>query len=360
MKRIFKLLVIGILVTTTLSVIANTHETKTVSTLKNTLHLPQTTQVAAEGQNLIVFTNVDSCYDNGMDAVTLWVYRPKSGKLIKLLTTNPNGNYECLGYGDKAQKVSLTSIPTINSVHINAEEDKILVEGYDDRNSYTYIISLTKGLPTIQLPCNAGIYGMSSEEDLPIGQSYVYYKKGGRYNVISVFDWNGNCLKYTNLKKLRQKNKSKVQLYKQQLEQCFDKIADKEGRGYCTYFLADMNNDDMPELFVKYGHCEADFKLNVYTIREERVHLIYKATAGHRDFQQGSTYVIMVEAQSGAYYSCKLLMKNGKIEEEPLVCKDASIPIAEFDYPEYSEPQIEFYDYTNVQPIKDAFDVLNF
>ena len=180
MKRIFKLLVIGILVTTTLSVIANTHETKTVSTLKNTLHLPQTTQVAAEGQNLIVFINVDSCYDNGMDAVTLWAYRPKSGKLMKLLTTNPNGNYECLGYGDKAQKVSLTSIPTINSVHINAEEDKILVEGYDDRNSYTYIISLTKGLPTIQLPCNAGIYGMSSEEDLPVGQSYVYHKKGGR------------------------------------------------------------------------------------------------------------------------------------------------------------------------------------
>lgn len=360
MKRIFKLLVIGILVTTTLSVIANTHETKIVSTLKNTLHLPQTTQVAAEGQNLIVFTNVDSCYDNGMDAVTLWVYRPKSGKLMKLLTTNPNGNYECLGYGDKAQKVSLTSIPTINSVHINAEEDKILVEGYDDRNSYTYIISLTKGLPTIQLPCNAGIYGMSSEEDLPVGQSYVYHKKGGRYNVISVFDWNGNCLKHTNLKKVRQKNNTNVQLYIQQLEKCFDKIADKERRGCCEYFLSDMNADGMPELFVKSGHCEADFKLDVYTIKEGRVHKIYRTTAGHRDFQQGSRYLIMVEAQSGTYYSCKLIMKNGKIEEELLTCKEASVSIADYDYPEYSEPQIEFCDYTNVQPIKDAFDVLNF
>ncbi len=77
---------------------------------------------------------------------------------------------------------------------------------------------------------------------------------------------------------------------------------------------------------------------------------------GIEDFQQGSGYLIMVEAQSGAYYSCKLLMKNGKIKEESLVCKDASIPIAEFDYPEYSEPQIQFYDYTNVQPIKKTFD----
>ena len=176
-------------------------------TLPQSLHLPQTAQVTAEGQNLIVFTNVDSIYDNGMDAVTLWIYRPISGKIVKVLTTNPNGKYECLGYGDKAKKVSLTSIPTINSVHINTEEDKILVEGYNDRNCYTYIISLTIGLPTIQLPCNAGIYGMSSEEHLPIGQSYVYYKKGGRYNVISVFDWNGNCLKHISLKNIQQKNR---------------------------------------------------------------------------------------------------------------------------------------------------------
>ena len=82
----------------------------------------------------------------------------------------------------------------INGCVLTQKKTKILVEGYDDRNSYTYIICLTKGLLTIQLPCNAGNYGMSSEEDLPIGQSYVYYKKGGKFNIISVFDWNGNCL----------------------------------------------------------------------------------------------------------------------------------------------------------------------
>lgn len=205
MKKIIFVFISIIAIAAPASIVSRNNSIK--PTLIRSLQLPLTTKTAAEGQNLVVFTNVDSICDNGMDVVTLWVYKPKSGKLMKLLTTNPNGNYECLGYGDKAQKVSLTSIPTINSVRINAEEDKILVEGCDDRNCYTYIISLTIGLPTIQLPCNAGIYGMSSEEDLPIGQSYVYYKKGGRYNVISVFDWNGNCLKHISLKNIQQKNR---------------------------------------------------------------------------------------------------------------------------------------------------------
>lgn len=72
--------------------------------------------------------------------------------------------------------------------------------GYDDRSCYSYIITLTDGLPTIQLPCNAGVLGMSTEEELPIAQSYAYDKVGGRYNVISVFDWSGNSLKHISLK----------------------------------------------------------------------------------------------------------------------------------------------------------------
>lgn len=171
-----------------------------IQSLVQSLNLPSTARVAAESPNLIVFASVDSAC-NEMDVVTLWAYRPKEGKLVKLLTTNPNSDYECLGYGDRAQRVSHTSIPTVRGVYINAEEDKILVEGNDDRNCYSYIITLTDGLPTIQLPCNAGVLGMSSEEELPIAQSYAYYKNGGRYNIISVFDWNGNCLKHLSLKK---------------------------------------------------------------------------------------------------------------------------------------------------------------
>ena len=198
MRRIFFVLLV-MLMATFACVRANTPVDKTSSSLIQSLNLPSTTQVAAESTHLVVFTNVDSIY-NDMDVVTLWTYKPKDKTLLKLLTTNPRSNYECLGYGDKAQRVSFTSILTINNVYINAEEDKILVEGNDDRNCYSYIISLTEGLPTIQLPCNAGVLGMSSEEELSIAQSYAYYKDGGRYNIISVFDWNGKCLKHFSLK----------------------------------------------------------------------------------------------------------------------------------------------------------------
>ena len=191
MRKIFFTL-LAMLMATFACVRANTPVDKTSSSLIQSLNLPSTTQVAAESTHLVVFTNVDSI-DNDMDVVTLWTYKPKDKTLLKLLTTNPGSDYECLGYEYKAQRVSFTSIPTISNVYINAEEDKILVEGCDDRNCYSYIITLTDGLPTIQLPCNAGVLGMSSEEELPIAQSYTYYKGGGRYNIISVFDWNGKC-----------------------------------------------------------------------------------------------------------------------------------------------------------------------
>ena len=198
MSKIFFAL-LAMLMVTFACVRANIPVDKTSSSLIQSLNLPTTARVAAESYNLIVFANVDSTY-NEMDVVTLWTYKPKDKTLLKLLTTNPGSDYECLGYEDKAQRVSFTSIPTISNVYINAEEDKILVDGCDDRNCYSYIISLTEGLPTIQLPCHAGVLGMSSEEELPIAQSYAYYKGGGRYNIISVFDWNGKCLKHFSLK----------------------------------------------------------------------------------------------------------------------------------------------------------------
>lgn len=198
MRKIFFTLLV-MLMATFVGTRANTIDDKTKQSLVQSLNLPSTARVAAESDNLIVFENVDSTC-NDMDVVTLWTYRPKEGKLSKLLTTNPNSDYKCLGYGDKRQKVLLTSIPTVSDVYINWEENKILVVGNDDRNCYSYIISLTEGLPTIQLPCDAGVLGMTMEEDLPIAQSYAYYKGGGRYNMISVLDWNGNCLKHLSLK----------------------------------------------------------------------------------------------------------------------------------------------------------------
>lgn len=143
MRKIFFAL-LAMLMVTFACVRANIPVDKTSSSLIQSLNLPTTARIAAASNNLIVFANVDSIY-NEMDVVTLWTYKPKDKTLLKLLTTNLGSDYECLGYEDKAQRVSFTSIPTISNVYINAEEDKILVEGNDDIKCYSYIITLTNG-----------------------------------------------------------------------------------------------------------------------------------------------------------------------------------------------------------------------
>ena len=113
--------------------------------------------------------------------------------MSKILTTvGLDSPYWQVVDGKKALKFNKDSIPNIYNVLMNTEESKIMVEGGDDRNSFSYIIDLDN-FYTIQLPCNAGVMGLTSEEELLVCQSYRYLKKGGRYNVISIFDWNGRC-----------------------------------------------------------------------------------------------------------------------------------------------------------------------
>lgn len=330
-----------------------------VPQLIDSLQLPPDTKLVAESYNLMVFTHVDSTCSNDLDAVTLWVYRPTTGRLLKLFTTNPKGNYECLGTGDRARKVTPYSIPTIHRVFINLGEDKLLVEGWDSRNSYVFVVGLDPALTTLQLPCCSGVLGFTDEENLIVAQSYMYYKEGGRYNELSILDWDGNSLREVSLKNLYSKaTPSPVSLYQEQIEACRDKYLKKNSPGHSEYFLVDMNNDKLPELFVKTGGCEADYELDVFTISNGKVKLVYHTFAGHRDFYRGKDYLLMVEAHLGEFASYKLTMPNGKIKEELLVCKALDVPIDEFDYPEYSEPQIEFH-FEDLQPLKDAFDVFS-
>lgn len=327
--------------------------------LIDSLRLPPGTKLAAESYKLMVFTHVDSTYHNDLDAVTLWVYRPKSGRLLKLFTTNPLVNYQCLGTGDRARKVTTDSIPTIHRVFISSGKDKLLVEGWDSRNSYVFVVGLDPALTTLQLPCCSGVVGFTGEEELIVAQSYEYYKMGGRYDVLSVLDWEGNCLRLLSLKNLYSNaTPSPVSLYQAQIAACRDKYLKKNSPGHSEYFLVDMNNDKLPELFVKTGGCEADYELDVYTISNGKVKNIYHTSAGHRDFYRGKDYLLMVEAHLGEFASYKLTMPNDKIKEQLLVRKAPDVPIDEFDYPEYTEPQIEFH-FEDMQPLKDAFDVFS-
>lgn len=158
--------------------------------------LPLTTRIAVEGMYSLILINTEKLFAQSEDSsrTTLWIYKEKNKQLSKILTTvGLDSPYWQIVDGKKALKFNKDSIPNIYNVLMNTEESKIMVEGGDDRNSFSYIIDLDN-FHTIQLPCNAGVMGLTSEEELLVCQSYRYLKKGGRYNVISIFDWNGRCL----------------------------------------------------------------------------------------------------------------------------------------------------------------------
>ena len=159
-------------------------------------NLPLTTRIAAVGMHSLILMNTEKLFAQSEDScrTTLWIYKEKNKQLSKILTTvGLDSPYWQVVDGKKALKFNKDSIPNIYNVLMNTEENKIMVEGGDDRNSFSYIIDLDN-FYTIQLPCNAGVMGLTSEEELLVCQSYRYLKKGGRYNVISIFDWNGRCL----------------------------------------------------------------------------------------------------------------------------------------------------------------------
>ena len=159
-------------------------------------NLPLTTRIAAVGMHSLILMNTEKLFAQSEDScrTTLWIYKEKNKQLSKILTTvGLDSPYWQVVDGKKALKFNKDSIPNIYNVLMNTEENKIMVEGGDDRSSFSYIIDLDN-FHTIQLPCNAGVMGLTSEEELLVCQSYRYLKKGGRYNVISIFDWNGRCL----------------------------------------------------------------------------------------------------------------------------------------------------------------------
>ena len=70
----------------------------------------------------------------------------------------------------------------------------LLLEGYPDlRNVYSRIWHEGRD-SLIMLPSNAGLIGISDEEELLIMQSYEYYEQGGRYNRIEAYDREGKLV----------------------------------------------------------------------------------------------------------------------------------------------------------------------
>lgn len=161
--------------------------------------IPTTAQIVAENEYYVVFLNDEAIGDSieGLGAikqVSLWTFDKAKKSAKKILLSHPHAEGRWFSM-EHSVTIPLDSIPTISKVTIlswRGEPLKLLAEGCSDyRNVESFIIDINSG-QAICLPTNRGLIGISEEEGLLIMQSYAYYEEGGRYNIIEVFDQQGN------------------------------------------------------------------------------------------------------------------------------------------------------------------------
>lgn len=66
------------------------------------------------------------------------------------------------------------------------------------------------------------------------------------------------------------------------------------------YFLYDITGDNIPELWVKLGTCEADTKLQAFTFEDGNVSKIYDGDGGHSDYFVFDNHIVCVMCNTGA------------------------------------------------------------
>lgn len=157
--------------------------------------------------------------------------------------------------------------------------------------------------------------------------------------------------------KSQSKNNRLAQLYIDKLRQCYHAAGQYEPRGICQYSLFDLDNDSVPELFVKTGNCEADYTLTMYGMRQDTLRKMFSTYAGHCDWLKGKGYIIRVEAQSGIFQTSKIALRKGKIKEEPLFFYNFFEKHEIIDLPKYEEPDLEFSNYDASRQVDDSVRV---
>lgn len=106
----------------------------------------------------------------------------------------------------------------------------------------------------------------------------------------------------------------------------------------CGYFLYDITGDSVPELWVNYGTCEADFQLSVYTYTGNKASLIFNTGYGHSCCYRGKDYILIVTAHMFCADWYKLTYEDGKFHMDNIFSEEV-----EQDYTEPSEPMINPY-----------------
>lgn len=142
-----------------------------------------------------------------------------------------------------------------------------------------------------------------------------------------------------------------------------DKVNSSNGdRGY---FLFDIDDDEIPELWTVTGDGEAFYMLSVYKFNNEngKVELIYQSSAEHTYYQQGQNYIIAYTGHMGWFEIAKLSFANGRLRRTVMKkgqtlyksgVDDDGNPVDPYypDYPVLSEPEVQTFEFENIRPIK--------
>ncbi len=147
--------------------------------------------VLAHGENIEILSRKIGSTELS-DIVELWIRDKNTGKedmLLRTMSDPTDYNYKALG--NRFVPVSIDSIPAADEVVILPGEDRIIVSGVPDaRNVFSYVIDLPER-KAWEVPSTAGYVGQTPEECFLIFASYRYFREGGRFSFLKVFNDEG-------------------------------------------------------------------------------------------------------------------------------------------------------------------------
>ena len=165
-----------------------------------------------------------------------------------------------------------------------------------------------------------------------------------------------------NIKQQKEENRQKqlqIRIRDEYLRLLSDNKADNSDFGYSDtgYFLFDLDDNGIPELWIKSGTCEADYRILVYTYGNGS-RKVYDESAGHTSFYKGDGYVLKVYGYMGMTNWDKLTYNGFTITETTIYAGDSTYEgddDVEEDAIEPEEQLIKLYSLTNKQPVMNAF-----
>lgn len=123
---------------------------------------------------------------------------------------------------------------------------------------------------------------------------------------------------------------------------------------YWGYFLYDITQDGVPELWVKAGTCEADNMTYIYTLNDGVASKVDEIGTFHSSIHRGDKYILVCMAYMGGAQWNKITYDGSKIKEKVIFEEDGVDNDTKF-YTHCSEPEVTMYRFDDYSPINAAF-----